>query len=96
MKSYAFGKTKKSITIILNDEVHLYYDVPYKRKEEAKLLKMKWNKIRKQWYKEIKYKCKKTIIEELEKNKKFELIDIIGLTKTDEIYDEIMEYLKNI
>ena len=81
---YKFGKTK-------NSQVLLYYDVPYKDKEEAKKINMRWDLQRKQWFKIVDNDVDK-VFDELNKDfDKWEFVDCFGLIGYD---DRILEFYK--
>ncbi len=79
--NYQFGKT---------EPLKVFYKIPYALKDDAKSCGMRWDPESKRWYKTV---YPDVLLETLDKNQRFWLLEIVGLTERTE---EINKYFKNI
>lgn len=77
--NYPFGKIKP---------LKVFYKIPHILKDDAKSSGLRWDPDSKRWYTNVKYN---SLLETLEKNKRFWLLEIVGLYERTE---EINKYFK--
>jgi|LakMenEpi03Aug12_release.lakeMendotaPanAssembly.Ray.scaffolds.fasta_scaffold1099059_1 hypothetical protein len=79
--NYQFGKT---------EPLKVFYKIPYVLKDDAKSSGLRWDPNSKRWYTTVN---PDVLLETLDKNQRFWLLEIVGLTERTE---EINKYFKNI
>jgi len=81
-KLYGFGN-KKSYTIYLDEnsinKMYVFYEIPYKYKDEAKTKGLKWNPTKKLWYSQHSISTD-------------DKVELRGLNKTFDIVDYTFDF----